>query len=325
MASRWSADIACAIFTCLALSIIFVAERSQPGKLVKSLVEAHIALGGASGKVVGLQKHITHSVPSSAFSMGCKPYPGKRVVMVSANSQYYSMLDNWFFHAAPHLNPDTDQVVLIAEDAQSQRDFQNMSAPYGVHFDIYHDGDWAESKSGRDAGTTYMNPVWASVVTHRPRLLLRYLEAGCTVLYVDVDAMWIKSLPLALAAAGHHDLLITDDRRDVTPGRSNYLCTCLLYLQPTPASRALVKRYGELAQGQQDDQFPFNKALSEHEGKIDYVVLPPAEFPNGVRFARNPKAKEAVWVHANWLRGFGAKIAFLKKHGMWHDGTAASP
>lgn len=155
------------------------------------------------------------------------------------------MLDNWFFHAAPHLNPDTDQVLLIAEDAPSLLSFQNMSAPYGVHFDLYHDEGWAESKSGRDAGTSYTSPVWASVVTHRPRVILRYLELGCTVLYADVDAMWIKSLPLALEAAGSHDLLLPDDRQKITPGRSDNLCTCLLYLQPTPASRALFKRHVE--------------------------------------------------------------------------------
>lgn len=75
-------------------------------------------------------------------------------------------------------------------------------------------------------------------------------------------------------------------------------------------------RYVELVQGQNNNQLPFNKALKEHEGKIDYAVLPAAEFPNGARFAKNPKA--AVWAHANWIVGLAAKTAFLKRHGFWH-------
>lgn len=41
-----------------------------------------------------------------------------------------------------YLNPDTDQVVIVAEDAHSMVDFQSTSAPHGMHFDVYHDDDW---------------------------------------------------------------------------------------------------------------------------------------------------------------------------------------
>mmetsp|Transcript_88668 Transcript_88668/g.255697 ORF Transcript_88668/g.255697 Transcript_88668/m.255697 type:complete len:333 (-) Transcript_88668:117-1115(-) len=253
------------------------------------------------------------------WSEACALYPGKRIVLLSANIQYLDMLKNWLLNAAPHLDPTTEQVMVVAETRQAVPALQNLSTAMGVHFDVYQDPDWKNVENA-DAHTQYKSKLWASVVTHRPHLILHFLNYGCTVLYQDIDMAWMKPVFPTLDRAGDYDMLLTDDENPPRIEKSNYLCTCFMYIQPTTASKAVVERWGRLARGKDTNQHAFNSALQEFKKRkgIHFLVLPPAQFPCGALFEKS-KA-DALVAHANYLVGLKAKMHFFVKHGLWRVG-----
>jgi len=215
-----------------------------------------------------------HKMPTD-----CQPYPGKRVVLVTANEQYVSLFSNWLIHAAPFLNPETDQLVVAAESSAAVAVLRNISMSGSTHFDVVFDDHWGSASYNASSSTKYASPIWANVVTHRPRQILNMLELGCSVLYNDIDTAWIKPVFAALDSYGRHDLMLPDDNRHSQGKRSHYLCTCLMYFRPTTNNRALLLGWAEKCKGQTKNQFAFSAALSALEGKIDYLVLPETQFP----------------------------------------------
>eukprot|EP00445_Apocalathium_hangoei_P067407 CAMPEP_0204143732 /NCGR_PEP_ID=MMETSP0361-20130328/20677_1 /ASSEMBLY_ACC=CAM_ASM_000343 /TAXON_ID=268821 /ORGANISM="Scrippsiella Hangoei, Strain SHTV-5" /LENGTH=420 /DNA_ID=CAMNT_0051097637 /DNA_START=71 /DNA_END=1334 /DNA_ORIENTATION=+ len=249
-----------------------------------------------------------HKMPTD-----CQPYPGKRVVLVTANEQYVRMFSNWLIHAAPFLNPETDQLVVAAESKAAVAILRNISMSGSTHFDVVFDDHWGSASSKGSSGSKYGSPIWANVVTHRPRQILNMLELGCSVLYNDIDTAWIKPVFAALDRYGRHDLMLPDDNKHTKGKNRHYLCTCLMYFRPTTNNRALLLGWAEKCKGETKNQFAFNTALSALQGKIDYVVLPETQFPPGVSARKN--LATAVMIHANWMVGTGTKEKFLESFG----------
>merc|ERR1712151_693461 len=111
----------------------------------------------------------------------------------------------------------------------------------------------------------------------------------CTVLYSDVDSVWLGDVFQDIAEAGSHDLYITDDRKKRPTDQFDlremwYFCTCLLYLQPSPSVRELVQNWSNAMSDNIPDQPTFNQVLkSDYATRqlVDFTVLPYGAFPPG--------------------------------------------
>mmetsp|Transcript_1650 Transcript_1650/g.4705 ORF Transcript_1650/g.4705 Transcript_1650/m.4705 type:complete len:293 (-) Transcript_1650:171-1049(-) len=248
------------------------------------------------------------------WSKTCAMYPGKRIVFLSVSSQFTDLFDNWLYHAAPHLNHATEQVVALAENAEVLPVLRQMSGAYGVNFDTQFDKSWHHIGNAT-SNCDHLTASYGSVVTHRPEVIKGMLEANCTVFYQDVDTAWKSSVLSVLDASGVHDVMLADDdpRDDGKPSRD--LCSCLMYIQPTLTSREFVRRWAAADKGNVVNQPFMNDVLLDMRGWIDVHVLSNDQFPCGKNAAN---ASKPVSLHANWLVGTRNKTAFFKKFHMWH-------
>jgi hypothetical protein len=161
---------------------------------------------------------------------------------------------------------------------------------------------------------------YGALVTERPAHIASFIGRGCTVFYVDIDSAWATDPFKEIAAAGRHDLYITDDtpaNRMKTLGTTWYACTCLLYLQPTKPIRGLVRKWSAGVNGTWRNQPAFNKVLREdYEFKktVDFKLLPFEKFPPG---KVGNEHKNAAIYHANYHKGLPDKIEYMKQMGVW--------
>jgi len=250
----------------------------------------------------------------------CRAYPGRRVVLVTANEPYMSVFSNWLTHAAAFLQP-TDQLVVAAESETVVEKLRNMSTRGPRAFEVSFQKD-LKYRSPLRGKTVYKSPIWASVVTHRPAQILKYVEQGCQVFYSDIDAVWVKPVLAAVDKYDGMDMLVADDRGVKAKGMSTYLCTCLLYFQPTEASKRFLRDWMHGCKGQKSDQSVFNRVI-RNRTNINFAVLDQDRFPSGNILKRSGfpgklrGAHNFYVLHANYLVGISNKIKYLRKWGVW--------
>jgi len=268
------------------------------------------------------------------FSQKCAAYPGKRVVLVSVSLDYLKMFQNWYHFARPWLQ-DTEHLVVVAEDeavakplrlishnASSTGDNNPAFAVYVSSHPVKKSVNLRQRFFEPDA-PLYDSQAFGDLVTQRATHMLTYLERGCTVLYSDIDNVWVKDPFRQIGLLPRKDLLATDD--DPSNLTKTYACTCFLYMQPTQASQDLMHAWHDRSVGQSTNQRPFNEVLAE--AKESYVtsfaeaLLPFSEFPPGTNASQFPNA---TVIHANWIHGgLQKKIEFLEERGLWYGGRSA--
>ena len=145
--------------------------------------------------------------------------------------------------------------------------------------------------------------------SRRPRHLLQILELGYAVMYNDVDMVWLAD-PFPYLV-GSHDVYFMDDMTDVRisvslslwlledclmmwwlsvqvkplnhshalppPGKKGrpYICSCMIFLQPTEGAKLLMRRWIDELKEQpwskkvkSNDQPAFNWALLKTTGQV---------------------------------------------------------
>jgi hypothetical protein len=155
-----------------------------------------------------------------------------------------------------------------------------------------------------------------------PHHIWGYLNVGCTVLYVEIDTVWVRPVFPAIDEAGAADLyMVKDDGEEMS--------SSFLYVNPTNSNKALMSSWASLMihpRPGMTSQHPLNIALSRSQS--NYTVLKKQEFPNG-RFVGTVQCDEEMpkhelddypqvrILHANGMLGLGKKEQFLKSWGMW--------
>lgn len=253
------------------------------------------------------------------FSRTCGPFPEQRVVMLTVNEEYTDMFQNWLQHAKPFLK-STEHLLVIAEDHGALPALQELQSMSNLQFTVAEHGKLsAVSLAGTSPSAVslisapYGTREYGNVVWRRPHHLLSLLERGCTVLYVDVDTVWLKDPFLDIAARPAHDLYLVQD--DPNQGRFDwvYFCSCFLYMHPTPANQRLVLIWSQNMRGTKN-QHVFNRVLESFGQDTNYAVLPINQYPPGIAVDRYP---EASVVHANWVNGHDSKVCFLQQRRLW--------
>merc|ERR1719189_4736 len=257
----------------------------------------------------------------STMAKQCEPFPGKRVVLVTVSMDYFEMFTNWLASAKPFLR-DTEHLHVIAESEDAVRPTKDFLQGQGLDYSVASPAEAAASAL-LELRPPYLSNGYGSVVWKRPDHIMRFLEVGCSVLYVDIDTVWMNDPFVDIEAAGGADLYITNDAPGLKPRN---LCTCFMYYHPSGSAKSLLQAWGAAVTGTANQPI-FNRVLQEaiDAGTAPVVTeLPVHKYPPGILVADkmsegilDSAPRDATVFHANWRVGNEAKVKFFDLLSMW--------
>jgi Nucleotide-diphospho-sugar transferase len=255
------------------------------------------------------------------------PNNKRRLVVAASNAEFVDFADN-FAHSLVSLNVTNFVLVPLDEGAYQalHKAYPQHTLPLvpGLRKNVHLTG---EAAFGSDA--------FKILTASRPMFLRPFLEKGYTILYNDIDMVWQHNAWDTIDERNHK--IIQNDKTKSTssmmlwhdgPGQ---LCTCMLYLLPTPASISLLNKWEQeiLTQKYDTDQFAFI-ALAKRlkfpfgggttaTGDVT-VYRSDEQFPPGKFYSwdrTTAKNEKAVIVHNNWIKGKQEKRTRFESAGLW--------
>ncbi|KAK4415887.1 UDP-D-xylose:L-fucose alpha-1,3-D-xylosyltransferase M [Sesamum alatum] len=260
------------------------------------------------------------------------------LIVCAVSEAYLPFLNNWLISIARQ--KQQDKVLVIAEDYAT---LYKVNERWPGHAVLVPPA--LEAAAAHKFGSQ----GFFNFTARRPRHLLQILELGYNVMYNDVDMVWLAD-PFPYME-GEHDVYFTDDMAFVKPHNHShglpppgkkgrpYICSCMIYLRPTPGAKLVMKKWIEELQAQPwskakkaNDQPGFNWALLKTAGQVDMYLLPQTAFPTGGLYFRNKTwVKETkgmhVIIHNNYIVGFEKKIKRFRDYSLWlvDDHASESP
>ncbi|XP_025804971.1 UDP-D-xylose:L-fucose alpha-1,3-D-xylosyltransferase MGP4-like [Panicum hallii] len=250
------------------------------------------------------------------------------VLLAAVSGPYLPFLSNWLISV--RRAGRADQVLVIAEDYET---LDRINAAWPGHAVLVPPAPDAQ------AAHKFGSQGFFNFTSRRPRHLLQILELGYSVMYNDVDMVWLAD-PFPYIV-GDHDVYFMDDMTPVKPlGHSHelpppgkkgrtYICSCMIFLRPTEGAKLLLRKWIEelkeqpwSKQRKSNDQPGFNWALNKTAGQVDVYLLPQSAFPTGGLYFKNKtwvketKGKHVI-IHNNYITGFEKKIKRFRDHGLW--------
>ncbi|KAL4190063.1 hypothetical protein AMTRI_Chr08g168540 [Amborella trichopoda] len=253
---------------------------------------------------------------------------GGTVIVCAVSKPYLPFLSNWVISISRQKLQD--KVLVIAEDYATLYEVNRRWPGHAVLVPPAPDSQTAHK---------FGSQGFFNFTSRRPQHLLQILELGFNALYNDVDMVWMAD-PFPYFK-GNHDVYFTDDMAAVKPpnhshdlpapgkkGRT-YICSCMIFLRPTPGAKLVMKKWIEELQVQPwstktktNDQPAFNWALNKTAGQVDLYLLPQTGFPSGGLYFKNQtwvdetKGKHVI-IHNNYITGFDKKIKRFRDFGLW--------
>lgn len=201
-----------------------------------------------------------------------------------------------------------DNIVFIAEDCSA---FSYLSSALGRH----HVAPPILKNVNKEP-QIYGSQGFGKLASMRPMYIHYFLNRGVSVIWQDLDSLPLQD-PMKFVPRGFDAVLIDDKRTDFHYS-SNYLCSCFIYMNPTPSTFLTLNDWiEELKLDENINQLAFNRAISTARKKkrMTIAILPRNVFPNGNDFDRF--IETSAWIHANYRKGSLKKYEFLKKRGAW--------
>jgi len=252
----------------------------------------------------------------------CEPFPGKRVVLVTVNMDYFDMFTNWLGSARDFLH-ETEHLHVIAEEAEAVAPLQALLEEQKL--------DYSVSPPDAPSMLISFQPPWnsagyGSVVWERPNHIMNLLQVGCSVLYADIDAVWMKDPFPEIDAVGSADLYLSGDWPAPEEQIIRNYCTCFMYFHPGVRAMSLLQNWAANASGNSNQKI-FNSVLKdmvEANAHPTIGLLPMQQFPPGMLVLK-PGASELLpdappdptVYHANYRIGNAHKIKFFEVLGLW--------
>uniref|UniRef100_J3M6Q8 Glycosyltransferase n=1 Tax=Oryza brachyantha TaxID=4533 RepID=J3M6Q8_ORYBR len=357
MLKRWSPDGAPGVLPYADLSEVI--ERLKPPPLRERMLQAHREAGAAPA--AGEDASLHGGVPGGAQGVCSARAPGSRghgrrrrpdevpgaelaavekaaafaagagngtIVLAAVSGPYLPFLSNWLISV--RRAGRADQVLVVAEDYGT---LERINAAWPGHAVLVPPAPDAQ------VAHKFGSQGFFNFTSRRPRHLLQILELGYSVMYNDVDMVWLAD-PFPYIV-GDHDVYFMDDMTPVKPldhshdlpppgkkGRT-YICSCMIFLRPTEGAKLLLRKWIEELKEQPwskkqkaNDQPAFNWALNKTAGQVDVYLLPQSAFPTGGLYFKNKtwvketKGKHVI-IHNNYITGFEKKIKRFRDHGLW--------
>ncbi|CAN1309142.1 UDP-D-xylose:L-fucose alpha-1,3-D-xylosyltransferase MGP4 [Linum perenne] len=215
------------------------------------------------------------------------------LIVCAVSQAYLPFLNNWLISISRQKRQD--MVLVIAEDYATLDKVNERWPGHAVLIPPALDSLTAHK---------FGSQGFFNFTARRPQHLLQILELGFSVMYNDVDMVWLKD-PFPYLR-GSHDVYFTDDMAAVKPldhshdlpppgkkGRP-YICSCMIFLRPTDGAKLVMKKWIEELQAQPwsrakkaNDQPAFNFALMKTTEQADLYLLPQSAFPTGGLYFKN--------------------------------------
>jgi len=243
-----------------------------------------------------------------SFSARCEPHPGKRVVLVVVNVEFFEMFKNWLGYAQSFLSHKTEHLYVVAEQEGVVGNLSTLLHGRGLDYTL-------ETPSSFNA--PWGSKEYGKLVLKTPDRILELVEQGCTVLYADIDAVWKKDPFHDISAAGDGDVYLTDNR----PHKKHF-CGCFIYAQASCGAQRLLRTWSTLKEGREHNQEPFNDAIHLEKHRFHLKVLPAGHFPPGNARGILKDDPNVTVRHVNFHIGYEKKWKALRKLGLWHPEAA---
>ncbi|KAH7301403.1 hypothetical protein KP509_23G024300 [Ceratopteris richardii] len=259
----------------------------------------------------------------------------KTIIVCAVSQRHLPFLVNWITSIARHHRHH--EVLVIAEDYAT---LYRVNEKWPGHAVLIPPAPELEEEQ------IFGSQGFCNFTSRRPRHLLSVLELGYSVLYNDVDMVWVKD-PFPYFKE-HYDIYFTDDMNVVKgDGHSQevaaldrdgltYICTCMLFIRPTTGGKLIIKEWIKEIEAQQwsasnraNDQPAFNRALNKTSSSVKGYLLPQVAFPCGGLYFGNggwrtkTEGRHAI-IHNNYIVGFDSKLKRFREFGLWYVDDGAS-
>ncbi|XP_074558431.1 UDP-D-xylose:L-fucose alpha-1,3-D-xylosyltransferase 1-like [Curcuma longa] len=252
------------------------------------------------------------------------------LIVTAVSEPFLSLMNNWLISVARQKRQD--QVLIFAEDYASLYEINRRWPGHAVLVQPAPDSQTAHN---------YGSQGFYNITSRRPRHLLSVLQLGYSVMYNDVDMVWLAD-PFRYLE-GDHDVYFSDDMLAVKPlnhshnlpppdskGQTN-VCSCMIFLRPTRGGKKVItswieeiqqQHWSDKANSKPHDQPAFNRALGKTAKEVDLHLLPQAAFPSGGLYFHNEdwvnrtRGMHAI-IHNNYMIGLQNKIKRFKDNGLW--------
>ena len=201
-----------------------------------------------------------------------------------------------------------DNIVFIAEDCVTYSFLVTALGQHHVAPPLLKDG-------GQEA-QIYGSKGFGKLASMRPVYMHFFLNRGVSVIWQDLDSVPLQD-PMRFIPRGF-DAVLIDDKSTDHHYSSNYLCSCFIYMNPSPGSLTTLELWlDELNIKESVNQLAFNRAISNARAGqiITIAILPRSVFPNGEDF--DIFNGTSAWIHANYRTGAKCKQQFLSERGAW--------
>uniref|UniRef100_A0A7S1JMX1 Nucleotide-diphospho-sugar transferase domain-containing protein n=1 Tax=Vitrella brassicaformis TaxID=1169539 RepID=A0A7S1JMX1_9ALVE len=176
------------------------------------------------------------------------------------------------------------------------------------------------------AATIFNTESFGALVMTRPFFVREIVQRGYTVLYNDVDMVWLRNA-LDFMPSRRFDVALQID--------ANCFCSCLMLFRPTEGALSLLDQWGQLMHKETRRNITYNnpylkEAVKNLRNSVSIASLSPAFFPSGPVFLKTRRGrpsesltreerKDVVIVHVNWVLGRESKKRALIKHRLWDN------
>ncbi|KAI5079377.1 hypothetical protein GOP47_0004856 [Adiantum capillus-veneris] len=281
-------------------------------------------LNSSSQLSVKRERWHTYTLPEAVRAVA----RNNTVILCAVSQPYLPFLINWLTSIAKHHRQHG--VLVVAED---------YATLYAVNEKWPGHAVLIPPAPALQQAHKFGSQGFFNFTSRRPRHLLQILELGYSVLYNDVDMVWLKD-PFPYFK-GKYDIYFTDDMTQVKshdhshklppPGKKGrtYICSCMLFIRPTNGGKLILKKWIEELKAQPwsprakaNDQPAFNWALNKTSDMVKLYLLPQRAFPSGGLYFKNEtwrretQGKHAI-IHNNYITGFEKKIKRFRDFDLW--------
>jgi hypothetical protein len=173
---------------------------------------------------------------------------------------------------------------------------------------------------------------YKNIVKVKLKAIKIILQENYFVLYVDTDIVFFQDPFVHIFNLPPKDIYFQsdngreDDAFSAVIGKTN-LCSGFMFIIPNKKCIELMDQSLDVIEKSKSkiyvyDQDAINYILKSKnkQKEVDYGILSPSLFPNGVRFFEKRKqcANNPFIVHNNYIVGLDAKVNRFKKYGLWY-------
>ncbi|XP_033645997.1 UDP-D-xylose:L-fucose alpha-1,3-D-xylosyltransferase MGP4-like isoform X1 [Asterias rubens] len=235
------------------------------------------------------------------------------MVLTTTNTGFLDITENMLESIKRMVVPPN--ITIIAEDDKSYKVLsQRAKTQPGLSIKKTNSGKTTSSHLELNS------EPFNNFVNKRPDYILKFLEMGYRVLFVDADSFWIRD-PFVDLSGKYFDVAF---RNELNPPKAEFCAGFALY-RPTEGALQLVRSWVfslTMNGGRASDQRLLNRliATSDIPG-LRVRTLDPLKYPDGKRYSQEEwrrRHRESVNVlHLSFIIGHEKKVAALKKFGLW--------